>query len=125
MVGSVATLRHCVEQSNGDVAVSASPTRQTDNGSSATPGPESHAFSFVWSLDRSSDVGRAMLAVTRRLAESGSDTPQLDALVLLGFVLGVNKAWLYAHPTRELTESEIVHYEALVRRRMGTSRSPI
>jgi release factor glutamine methyltransferase len=59
-----------------------------------------------------------MLAVTRRLAESGSDTPQLDAMVLLGFVLGVNKAWLYAHPTRELTESEIVHYEDLVRRRM-------
>ena len=60
-----------------------------------------------------------MLAVTRRLAESGSDTPQLDAMVLLGFVLGVNKTWLYAHPTRELTESEIVHYEELVRRRMG------
>ena len=59
-----------------------------------------------------------MLAVTRRLAESGSDTPQLDALVLLSFVLGVNKTWLYAHPTRELTEREIVHYEDLVRRRM-------
>jgi release factor glutamine methyltransferase len=98
--------------------VSASPTRPTGNGSSATSGPESPSFSFVWSLDRSSDVGRAMLAVTRRLAESGSDTPQLDAVLLLGFVLGVNKTWLYAHPTRELTESEIVHYEALVRRRM-------
>ena len=73
---------------------------------------------IVWSLDRSSDVGRAVLAVTRRLAEAGSDTPQLDATVLLSFVLGVNKPWLYAHPTRELTESEIGHYEELVRRRM-------
>jgi release factor glutamine methyltransferase len=59
-----------------------------------------------------------MLAATRRLAEAGSDTPQLDASVLLGFVLGVNKAWLYAHPTRPLSESEITQYEELVRRRM-------
>ena len=59
-----------------------------------------------------------MLTVTRRLVEVAVDTPQLDALVLLSFVLGVNKTWLYAHPTRELTESEIVHYEDLVRRRM-------
>ena len=73
---------------------------------------------IVWSLDRSSDVGRAVLAVTRRLAEAGSDTPQLDATVLLSFVLGVDKPWLYAHPTRELTESEIGRYEELVRRRM-------
>jgi release factor glutamine methyltransferase len=94
--------------------------RPTGNGLSAAPGPESRSFSFVWSLDRSSDVGRAMLAVTRRLAESGSDTPQLDAMLLLGFVLGVNKTWLYAHPTWELTESEIVRYEELVRRRMGS-----
>jgi release factor glutamine methyltransferase len=73
---------------------------------------------IVWSLDRSSDVGRAVLAVTRRLAEAGSDTPQLDATVLLSFVLGVDKPWLYAHPTRELTDSEIGRYEELVRRRM-------
>ena len=86
--------------------------------SANAPSHEPLTASFVWSLDRSSDVGRAMLAAARRLAESGSDTPQLDALVLLGFVLGVNKAWLYAHPTRELTESEIGHYEDLVRRRM-------
>lgn len=38
--------------------------------------------------------------------------------MLLGFVLGVNKAWLYAHPTRPLSESEITRYEELVRRRM-------
>jgi release factor glutamine methyltransferase len=73
---------------------------------------------FVWSLDRSSDVGRGLLAATRRLAEAGSDSPQLDAAVLLAFVLGVNKAWLYAHPTRSLAEVEIARYEDLVRRRM-------
>ncbi len=76
------------------------------------------AVPFVWSLDRSSDVGRALFAATRRLAEADSDTPQLDAAVLLGFVLGVNKAWLYAHPTRTLSEAEIERFEDLVRRRM-------
>jgi release factor glutamine methyltransferase len=59
-----------------------------------------------------------MLAATRRLAETNSDTPQLDAALLLGYVLGVNKSWLYAHPTRPLSESEIERYETLVRRRM-------
>ena len=98
--------------------MSASLTRLTGNGLSATSDPEPPSFPFVWSLDRSSDVGRALLAATRRLAESASDTPQLDAILLLSFVLGVSKTWLYAHPTRELTESEIEHYEDLVRRRM-------
>jgi release factor glutamine methyltransferase len=46
------------------------------------------------------------------------DTAQLDASVLLSYVLGVNKAWLYAHPTRALKEPEIIRFEQLVRRRM-------
>ncbi|MCU0510105.1 MAG: peptide chain release factor N(5)-glutamine methyltransferase [Anaerolineae bacterium] len=73
---------------------------------------------IVWSLDRSSDIGRALLAATRRLREADIDSAQLDAAVLLCSVLGVNKAWLYAHPTRQLTEHEIAKYEELVRRRM-------
>jgi release factor glutamine methyltransferase len=75
-------------------------------------------FPFVWSLDRSSDVGRALLAADRRLAEAGSDSPQLDSVVLMAHVLGVSKTWLYAHPTRHLSEKEIESYETLVRRRM-------
>ena len=59
-----------------------------------------------------------MLAASRRLREADIDSAQLDAAVLLCSVLGVNKAWLYAHPTRQLTEHEIAVYEALVRRRM-------
>jgi release factor glutamine methyltransferase len=69
-------------------------------------------------LDRSSDIGRALLAATRRLREADVESAQLDAAVLLCSVLGVNKAWLYAHPTRPLTEHEIAKYEDLVRRRM-------
>ena len=88
------------------------------NGAAFGTGTEPARVPFTWSLDRSSDVGRALLAASRRLAEVDSDTPQLDAAVLLACVLGVNKAWLYAHPTRLLSEDEIERYEALVRRRM-------
>jgi hypothetical protein len=73
---------------------------------------------FVWSLDRSSDVGRALLAATRRLKETGSDSPQLDSAILMAHVLGVSKGWLYAHPNRQLTLEEIAGFEELVRRRM-------
>jgi release factor glutamine methyltransferase len=73
---------------------------------------------FVWSLDRSSDVGRALLAATRRLKETGSDSPQLDSAILMAHVLGVSKGWLYAHPHRQLTPEEIAAFEELVRRRM-------
>jgi release factor glutamine methyltransferase len=79
---------------------------------------EDRRLQFVWSLDRSSDIGRALLAATRRLREAEIESAQLDAAVLLCSVLGVNKAWLYAHPTRQLAEREITKYEELVRRRM-------
>ena len=82
------------------------------------PCEDAKPSSFVWSLDRTSDVGRALLAATRRLRESGADTPQLDSAVLMAHVLGVSKAWAYAHPTRQLTELEISRFESLVRRRM-------
>jgi release factor glutamine methyltransferase len=58
------------------------------------------------------------LAASRRLREAESDTPQLDSAVLMAHVLGVSKTWLYAHPSRQLTEKEIADFEALVRRRM-------
>ncbi len=73
---------------------------------------------FVWSLDRSSDVGRALLAAARRLKETGSDSPQLDSAILMAHVLGVSKAWLYAHPDRQLAPDEITRFEEMVRRRM-------
>jgi release factor glutamine methyltransferase len=84
----------------------------------AEPCTETKPFPIVWSLDRSCDVGRALLAASRRLREAGSDTPQLDSAVLLAHVLGVSKTWLYAHPHRPLTEEEITRFEELVRRRM-------
>ncbi len=82
------------------------------------PCDDDRRFQIAWSLDPSSDVGRALLAATRRLREAGSETAQLDSAVLLGYVLGVNKAWLYAHPTRPLNEIEIARFQDLVQRRM-------
>jgi release factor glutamine methyltransferase len=89
------------------------------SGAPPESGQETTPLPFVWSLDRSSDVGRALLAATRRLRETGSDSPQLDSAILMAHVLGVSKGWLYAHPTRQLTPDEISHFEELVRRRMG------
>ena len=81
-------------------------------------GQETAPLPFVWSLDRSSDVGRALLAATRRLKETGSDSPQVDSAILMAHVLGVSKGWLYAHPNRQMAPDEIARFEGLVRRRM-------
>jgi release factor glutamine methyltransferase len=85
----------------------------------AGPCRETKPFPFVWSLDRTSNVGLAMLAASSRLKESGAETPQLDAAVLMAHVLGVSKTWLYAHPSRSLTDDEITRFEGLARRRMA------
>ena len=51
-------------------------------------------------------------------ADVGS--PRMNAEVLLIFVLGVNRAYLYAHPERELTAEEEIRYdEALAQRSTG------
>jgi release factor glutamine methyltransferase len=96
----------------------AAPAERTVASTVHAPCNGSGPLPFVWSLDRSSDVGRALLAASRRLREAGSDTAQLDSAVLMAHVLGVSKTWLYAHPSRQLTEREITRYEELVRRRM-------
>ena len=55
--------------------------------------------------------GRDMLVV------AGSDTPALDAEVLLAHVLGRDRAWLYTYPERVLTWPQSVAYLTLVERR--------
>jgi len=121
------------------VPATSSPGNPGPNGLPAHPGPHGAAgaggtereiapekvlpSAFVWSLDRSSDVGRAMLAATGRLSEAECESAQLDSAVVMAHVLGVSKSWLYAHPSRTLAEGEIVQFEALIRRRM--SREPV
>ena len=48
-------------------------------------------------------------------AEVGS--PRMNAEVLLMFVLGANRAYLYAHPERELTEEEEARYHDVLAQR--------
>ena len=73
---------------------------------------------FVWKLDLSTDVGRAMLAASRRLREADIETPQLDSALLMAHVLDVGKTRLYTHPDRKMAPKEIAAFEALVGRRM-------
>lgn len=101
-----------------DDFVSTVETRISERPVNGTTESSNGRYEIAWSLDRTSDVGRALPAAVRRLREAEVESPQLDAAVLLAHVLGVTKTWVYAHPTRQLTEAEIGRYEALVRRRM-------
>ena len=47
-----------------------------------------------------------------RLAADGVPSPRLNAELLLMFALGCDRAYLFAHPERELTADEHTRYEA-------------
>ena len=68
--------------------------------------PVNPSFSFAWRLDPSTNVGRAMAAAYQRLRSSQSDTPRLDAEILLASVLNTDRVSLYAHPERPLSTVE-------------------
>lgn len=63
-----------------------------------------------------STVGSLLLAATRRLAQppSVSDSPRLDAELLLMRLLGVERAWLYAHPEVAVPAPVMAAFETLV-----------
>ncbi|HEV2126217.1 MAG TPA: HemK/PrmC family methyltransferase, partial [Chloroflexota bacterium] len=46
-----------------------------------------------------------------------AETPGLDADVLLRYILGVNRAWLFTHPERNLDDREEQRYIAALQRR--------
>jgi release factor glutamine methyltransferase len=52
-----------------------------------------------------------------RLAAAQVGSPRLNAELLLRFVLGCDRAYLYAHPERELTSEESSRYEAALAQR--------
>lgn len=63
---------------------------------------------------------QALASALDRLEAADVGSPRLNAEVLLMFVLGVNRAYLYAHPERELTPEEEDRYaEALTQRATG------
>jgi release factor glutamine methyltransferase len=57
---------------------------------------------------------REALQIARKRLEPVSDSASLDAHVLLGEVLAVERAYLLAHPEQELTPDQQTEYEKLV-----------
>jgi len=63
-------------------------------------------------------VAQGLTRARNMLAVAGSDTPVLDAELLLAHVLGRDRAWLYTYPERVLTWPQSVAYLTLVERRV-------
>ncbi|HEX8891917.1 MAG TPA: peptide chain release factor N(5)-glutamine methyltransferase [Terriglobales bacterium] len=62
---------------------------------------------------------QALTSAVEQLESSDVGSPRLNAEILLMFVLGVNRAYLYAHPERELTNEEQVRYDEAIAQRAG------
>jgi release factor glutamine methyltransferase len=62
-------------------------------------------------------AGEALEAAVERLRSSGSESPRLDAELLLGHVLGVERTVVLAHPEAPVGEGPRQRLEALLQRR--------
>ena len=60
---------------------------------------------------------QALASAVDRLESADVGSPRMNAEVLLMFVLGVNRAYLYAHPERELTSEEQSRYDEVLAQR--------
>ncbi len=62
-------------------------------------------------------IQQALEQGSRSLMQQGSQSARLDAQVLLGHVLGVERTTLYAYPEREVPPEQLQMYQALIARR--------
>jgi release factor glutamine methyltransferase len=62
-------------------------------------------------------VKSALDSAVDRLAAAGVGSPRMNAELLLRFVLGCDRAYLFAHPERELTDKEQARYAEVIERR--------
>ncbi|MEO8970725.1 MAG: peptide chain release factor N(5)-glutamine methyltransferase [Ktedonobacteraceae bacterium] len=62
-------------------------------------------------------IREALTQATRQLKQTGLQYPRLDAQVLLGHVLEVERATLYTYPNRQLTPEQEQRFFALIARR--------
>ena len=60
---------------------------------------------------------QALASAVERLESADVGSPRLNAETLLMFVLGVNRAYLYAHPERELNSEEQARYDEVIAQR--------
>lgn len=63
-------------------------------------------------------VHAALVEATERLQRSGSESARLDAELLLGHVLGVERSVLAAHPEARLGQGQLERLDALLARRV-------
>lgn len=66
---------------------------------------------------RNMKLSEVLQKSTEWLAGKGSDTPRLDAEVLIGHALGLQRIELYTEADRPLTEDELAECRALIARR--------
>lgn len=62
-------------------------------------------------------IGRLLTWTTDFLQKKGSESPRLDAEVLLAFVLRHDRVWLYTHYEEEVGDADRAAFRELVRRR--------
>lgn len=62
-------------------------------------------------------IGSLLQDAGRSLANAGSESPRLDAELLLGHVLGVGRATLLAEPEATVSEPQRASFDALIARR--------
>lgn len=112
------------EEASGSLLSAAADGYTTSNGVSKTAStggerqpPTWHGI--VWRLAANTPVGRALVSAARRLRGLGFETPQLDAQVILAHVLGVDRAWLFAHHDHELNSNELDSFTTLITRHMN------
>jgi release factor glutamine methyltransferase len=63
-------------------------------------------------------AGAALKQGTEVLEDAGIAVPRLTAEVLLGFTLHCGREYFYAHPERELSDTEWLHYGRYLHERM-------
>jgi release factor glutamine methyltransferase len=68
-------------------------------------------------MDRAPVVGELLRVATERLRRSGSESARLDAELLLGHVLGVERAALLAEPEAAVRRAAATSFEAAIGRR--------
>ena len=62
-------------------------------------------------------VAELLRDATERFRASGSESARLDAELLLGYVLGLDRSSVLAHPDAPVSDGQAQHVEALVERR--------
>ena len=62
-------------------------------------------------------ISRLVHWASKILRESGTDSPSLDAEVILSHLLGCKRIDLYIHPDQPVEETVVMHYKESIRRR--------